>query len=90
MQSEKLLALKELQQIPRVGKTIANDLWNLEIRKISDLKGRKPERLYKDLCKYQECRVDLCMLYVFRCAVYYASTEECNKDLLKWWNWKDR
>ncbi|MBC8473125.1 MAG: pathogenicity locus, partial [Planctomycetes bacterium] len=31
-----------------------------------------------------------CMLYVLRCAVYYASNTEHDPDLLKWWNWKDR
>jgi hypothetical protein len=30
------------------------------------------------------------VLYVFRCAVYYASHEVHDPELLKWWNWKDR
>nr|WP_321429915.1 helix-hairpin-helix domain-containing protein [uncultured Methanolobus sp.] len=29
------------------------------------------------------------MLYVFREAVYFASNEEHDPELLKWWNWKD-
>lgn len=33
----------------------------------------------------QSVQVDRCMLYVFRCAVYY----EHDPELLKWWNWKD-
>lgn len=33
--------------------------------------------------------MDRCMLYVFRCAVYYASSEQHDPELLKWWNWKD-
>ena len=32
--------------------------------------------------------MDRCVLYVFRCAVYYARNEEHDPDLLKWWNWK--
>ncbi|NIV18422.1 MAG: pathogenicity locus, partial [Woeseiaceae bacterium] len=28
-------------------------------------------------------------LYVFRCAVYYASEEDHDPELLKWWNWTD-
>jgi len=34
---------------------------------------------------------DRCLLYVFRCAVYYASTSPELYDIekLKWWNWKD-
>jgi hypothetical protein len=34
-------------------------------------------------------QIDPCVLYVFRCAVYYASHEVHDPDLLKWWNWKD-
>jgi hypothetical protein len=33
--------------------------------------------------------VDRCVLYVFRCAVYFASEAEHDPELLKWWNWKD-
>jgi hypothetical protein len=34
---------------------------------------------------------DRCLLYVFRCAVYYAETEGNirEQEKLKWWNWKD-
>jgi hypothetical protein len=28
------------------------------------------------------------VLYVFRCAVYYAGHREHDPELLKWWNWK--
>lgn len=82
-------AAKELQQIPGVGKAVAQDLLNLGIRRISDLAGRDPEELYEQLCRYQGCRVDRCMLYTFRCAVYYASQSVHDPALLKWWNWKD-
>jgi hypothetical protein len=30
------------------------------------------------------------MLYVFRCAVYFATEEFHDPELLKWWTWKDR
>jgi hypothetical protein len=35
-------------------------------------------------------RQDPCVLYAFRCAVYYARTPRPRTELLKWWNWKDR
>lgn len=82
-------AIKELMQIPGVGKMTADDLWNLGVHTIADLKGRKPEELYEQLCDYQGIRVDKCALYVFRCAVYFASCEEHDPEKLKWWNWKD-
>ncbi len=81
--------LKELQTIPGVGKTIAIDLWNLGFRSVQALQGQDPEELYVRQCALQGTQVDRCMLYVFRCAVYYASNEQHDPELLKWWNWKD-
>lgn len=80
---------KELIVIPGVGKKIANDLWNLGIRSVSNLKNRDPEELYQQLCDFQGMHLDRCVLYVFRCAVYFASNDEHDPELLKWWNWKD-
>lgn len=83
-------AHRELQSIPGVGKSIAEDLWQLGIRRVKDLKGKDPERLYSRRCTQVGTRIDPCLLYVFRCAVYYASRTRYNPELLKWWNWKDR
>lgn len=82
-------SLTEFQTIPGVGIQIAKDLWDLGFRSINDLKGKNPEELYQDLCQLQGCKVDRCMLYVFRCAIYFASHESHDPHLLKWWNWKD-
>ncbi len=82
-------ALKDFQTIPGVGKTIAQDMWDIGIRTISDLNGADPELLYEKLCAFQNARVDRCMLYVFRCAVYFATEKRHDPELLKWWNWKD-
>ncbi len=81
--------LKEFQLIPGVGKTIAQDFWDIGLRSLEDLKDSDPEELYKKLCSFQGQKVDRCMLYVFRCAVYYASQTQHDPELLKWWNWKD-
>jgi hypothetical protein len=82
---------KELTQIPGVGKSISEDLWNIGVRSISDLKGQDPEELYKRSNAHAGIQQDRCLLYVFRCAVYYAETEAPWRapELLKWWNWKD-
>lgn len=82
--------LKTFQQIPGVGKTIAQDFWDIGLRSMDDLKDADPEELYLRLCKFQGQKVDRCMLYVFRCAIYYASHKKHAPELLKWWNWKDR
>ncbi len=87
--TDKKAILQSFQEIPGVGKAIAQDLYNLGFRSISDLKGKDPEKLYKQLCDYQQADVDRCMLYVMRCAVYYASEKNHDPQLLKWWHWKD-
>ena len=82
--------LKELQVIPGIGKSIAVDLWNLGIRKVSDLKGRNPKLLYNRSNKLVGVKQDPCLLYVFRCAVYFASAKKLVKEKLNWWYWKDK
>lgn len=89
IKSEKEKTLADFRQIPGVGKTIAHDFWDIGLRSMNDLKNADPEALYLALCKYQNTKVDRCMLYVFRCAVYYASTKNHDPQLLKWWKWKD-
>ena len=81
-------ALRELQTIPGVGKSIANDLYNIGIRKIADLKNESPEQLYVRSNQYCGAVQDPCLLYVFRCAVYFASHKKHQPEKLKWWNWK--
>ena len=85
-------SIKELMQIPSIGKSIANDLWNIGIRSVTDLKETNPEMLYDQSNRYAGAVQDRCLLYSFRCAVYYAQTEEELRDpeKLKWWNWKDK
>lgn len=83
---------EQLTSIPGVGKSIAKDLWNIGITKVSDLKGQSPEWIYEQSNKQVGVVQDRCLLYVFRCAVYYAETDEEHRDKekLKWWNWKDK
>lgn len=88
--SEKELQVKGLRQIPGVGVSIANDLINIGITKISDLKNKDPEWLYHQSNKYAGVVQDRCLLYVFRCAVYYATETKHDKEKLKWWSWKDK
>lgn len=85
-------SIKGLTVIPGVGKSIANDLWNIGIRDISDLYGQSPEKLYDLSNEFAGNVQDRCLLYVFRCAVYFAETpeDELETDKLKWWNWKDK
>lgn len=85
------IAIKDLKKIPGVGKSIAEDLWNIGIRCTSDLKDQDPELLYdlSNICAGM--KQDKCLLYVYRCAVYFTKTEESERDpvRLQRWNWKD-
>ena len=84
--------LKELMQIPGVGRSIASDLMRIGITSVRDLQGKDPEALYDRSNALAGKTQDRCLLYVFRCAVYFADTnpEKQNPEKLKWWNWKDR
>ncbi|HRP89435.1 MAG TPA: helix-hairpin-helix domain-containing protein [Edaphocola sp.] len=84
-------SIQELTIIPGVGVSIASDLINIGIKKIEDLKGKDPQQLYDSSNQYVGTVQDRCLLYVFRCAVYFAETPlaEQNIEQLKWWNWKD-
>lgn len=79
-----------LRTIPGVGPSIEGDLQALGIHAVAELRGRDPEELYARLCVHQGAQIDRCVLYVFRCAVYFAETESPDPELLKWWNWKGR
>ncbi len=83
-------SIKELRKIPGVGVSIANDLWNIGITSIAQLKGKDPQDIYDASNKFAGMVQDPCLLYVFRCAVYYAETPEAKREpeKLKWWNWK--
>ncbi len=83
-------ALKNLQRIPGVGPSIAADLVGLGIESIDDLRGQSPQRLYQQLCEHMGGPLDRCLLYVFRCAVYFAENTVHDPERLKWWWWKDR
>jgi len=79
----------DLQTIPGIGPSMAQDLRDLGVFAVSELKGQDPELMYKRLCLMHAMHIDRCVLYVFRCAVYFASEDEPEPELLKWWNWKD-
>jgi hypothetical protein len=82
-------ALKAFQIIPGVGKCLSQVLVDLGYRKVNELKDADPETMYQNLMALRGHHVDRCVLYVFRCAVYYASNSVHEPESLKWWNWKD-
>ncbi len=80
----------DLQTMPGVGPSISRDLRRLGVGAVRELRGRNPMTLYEQLCLIQGEKVDRCVLYVFRTAVYFAETPEPDPELLLWWRWKNR
>jgi hypothetical protein len=80
----------DLQSLPSIGSSLAQDLRDLGFRAPSDLHGQDPEKMFDDLCELRGERIDRCVLYSFRCAVYAATSNDDDPELAKWWNWKDR
>ncbi len=75
-------------EIPGVGPSLARDLESLGYTAIDGLRGENPEQMYERLQANAGVHIDRCVLYTFRCAVYYASGGR-DAEKLKWWNWKD-
>jgi hypothetical protein len=84
------IAYDDLQVIPGVGPSIAKDLRALGYSSVRELSDEDPEQMCVALCRLRGTHIDRCVLYVFRCAVYFASNTAHDSELLKWWNWKDR
>jgi len=82
-------ALKRLRKIPGVGPSLSRHLLDLGYSSVPDLAGQDPEEMYRRLITQVGSHVDRCVLYVFRCAVYYASNSQHEPEKLKWWTWKD-
>jgi len=77
------------EEIPGVGPRLSRDLEDLGYESVEGLAGESPEVMFERLCQLRGQRIDRCVLYVFRCAVYYASRSRHDPEKLKWWNWKD-
>ncbi len=79
-----------LQSLPGVGVKTAADLESIGIRSPAQLSAKNPEQLYRRLRVLHGGKLDRCMLYVLRCAVYCSSHPNAGNRQRKWWNWKNR
>lgn len=79
----------ELRKIPGIGPRMEEDLRQLGYQCVEQLVGEDPEKMYQRLMRLHGGHIDRCVLYVFRCAVYFASNTVHEPQKLKWWNWKD-
>ena len=79
----------ELESVPGIGRSIAGDLHGIGIDRVAQLAHADAQDLYDRVCEKTGTIHDRCLLYTFRCAVYYASRPVHDPEKLKWWNWKD-
>ena len=82
--------MTDFETLSGIGPSMARDLLDLGYGRIDDLVGEDPQAMFEALCSLRGERIDRCVLYVFRCAVYQAETERPDPELRLWWNWKDK
>lgn len=79
----------QFKTLPGVGKSIAEDLFEMGYRGLNELSQQDPDDLYQQHCRIKGQQVDRCFLYVMRCINYSLNTIHPDKEKLKWWNWND-
>ena len=83
----KRAAERQLADLISVGPAIRRDLEKLGVHTVAQLARRKPERLYRELCRKTRQRQDPCVLDVFRAAVAQACDPDLPIEQCVWWYW---
>ncbi len=78
----------DVKTIPGIGKNMELHLRDIGYDSVESLVGQTPEIMYQKECIQHGGQMDRCVLYAYRCAVYYAEGGR-EPEKLKWWNWKD-
>jgi hypothetical protein len=79
-------SIKELTDLPNIGKSIAEDLVILGIHKPKDLCDKDAFSLYEKLCNLKGKRQDPCVLDVFMAAISFVN----GGPALPWWHFTDQ
>ena len=75
--------VRQLTDLPNIGKAMADDLRRLGIREPAQLKGKSPFELYERLCRLTGQRQDPCVLDVFMSITAFMSGEPPRP----WWDY---
>lgn len=78
--------VSELVELPNVGKAIAAMLRMIQIDKPTDLIGKEPLQLYRQLSEKSDKRIDPCVLDVFISAVHFMESGEA----VPWWKFTEQ
>ncbi len=85
---QQLTPKTDLCAIPGVGPNMKQHMIRLGYHWVEDLKQANPEEMYQQDCTLHGGQLDRCVLYVYRLAVYFATTPKPEAQKLKWWYWK--
>ena len=75
--------VRNLEDVPNIGPSIAADLREVGIQRPAQLVGRDPYRLYDNLCRVTGTRQDPCVLDTFISAVRYMEGAPARP----WWHY---
>ena len=81
------LSERRLEDLWSVGPAIRRDLEMLGVTSVKELARRKPDTLYRDLCRKTRLRQDICVLDVFHAAVAQARDPNLPIERCVWWYW---
>jgi hypothetical protein len=77
--------VRELEDLPNIGKAMAADLRLIGIQRPEQLTGRDAFEMHEALCAKTGQRHDPCVIDVFMSVVHFANGGEA----LPWWNFTD-
>ena len=75
--------------LPGIGPRIGRYMRALGYTRVGDLRGADPAEMYARHNVLRGFEDDLCFLYVFRMAVFFAENEVHDPERLRWWNWRE-
>jgi Pathogenicity locus len=78
-----LRAISAFQSIPSIGKKFAEDLMQLGIYSLKEIRGKDPAKLFDKLELQTGARIDPCVEDQFRLVVYYADHPDSARN---WWD----
>jgi hypothetical protein len=82
---------RKLSDLISVGPAMLRDFEILDVRSVTQLARRNPQRLYESLCRAAPQHQDICSLDVFRAAVAQARDPQLPVEQCQWWYWsRDR
>lgn len=78
-----------IAKIPGIEPSAVEALAKFGYTRTTQIKGADAEDMYYRYCIETGEVEDKCLLYQFRCAVYYSTVKKPDPKKLRWWYWKD-